>query len=91
MERKGAAIHVLNQIQKKIEPTSKCISGIGRLEIDEEVDNDDVPLQSRNASMTEHARTLQRKQSTLSLSRGQKMCKLVKELGLGVLFIPWIW
>lgn len=90
--RKGAATHVLNQVQKGMGQQGKCLSGIGRLTLTTEADDSNGLAESYSTSITEQVRQIQRKNITLQLSRGQKLCtKLVKELGLGILLNKEIW
>lgn len=90
----GAAIHVLNQMQKmQIDATGQgsWISGVGRVTLED--DKSDVLLiESGKVSITEQAKQVQRKHISVQLSRGQKLStQLVKELGFGILFSPRIW
>lgn len=94
-DRRGAAIHVLNKMQSMplgSGPRGRWISGVGRVALTREgevgvpqPDNDDHGIAERH-------RQAQRKRISMQLSRGQKLrTKLVKELGLGILFSPKIW
>lgn len=90
----GAAIHVLNQMQKmQIDATGQgsWISGVGRVTLED--DKSDVLLiESGKVSITEQAKQVRRKHISVQLSRGQKLStQLVKELGFGILFSPRIW
>jgi hypothetical protein len=90
--RKGAATHVLNKIQR----SGKYIKSLGKLtlENDGNSQNDGRTGTSSDGqdTITERKRKLQRQRIVTQLSRGQKLStKLVKELGLGILFSPQIW
>lgn len=94
VDRRGAAIHVLNQMQKmQIDATGQgsWISGVGRVTLED--DKSDVLLiESGKVSITEQAKQVRRKRISVQLSRGQKLStQLVKELGFGILFSPRIW
>ena len=86
VSRKGAASHVLNKIQQ----SEKCIKGLGRLTMDD--DGTTGTSSDGQDSMTKRNRKQQRQRIVTQLSRGQKLkTKLVKELGLGILFSLKIW
>jgi hypothetical protein len=93
--RRGAAIHVLNRmqvLQTRTEQPGKWIRGVGRLTLGEEGDGSGISPESHDTSVADRVRHSQRKRITMQLSRGNKLCtKLVKELGLGILFRPDIW
>ncbi len=95
VNRRGAAIHVLDRMQSirtDTEPPGKWISGIGRVALGQEGDEFDLSPGSCNVGITERDRQLRRKRISMQLSRGQKLStKLVKELGLGILFSSKIW
>ena len=96
VDRRGAAIHVLNRMQGLRTDTEqqpgKWISGVGRVALGKEGDGSDLSPEGCDVGITERARQLQRKRISMQLSRGQKLStKLVKELGLGILFSPKIW
>ncbi|MCJ1477241.1 hypothetical protein MMC13_005912 [Lambiella insularis] len=95
VDRKGAATHVLNTMwstQREAAPRGRWIGGLGNVAIEQEGDNADLDLDGSNAGVTAKDRQLQRKRISVQLSRGQKLStKLVKELGLGILFSPKIW
>jgi hypothetical protein len=86
VSRKGAASHVLNEIQR----SGKCIKSLGRLTL--ENDGRTGTSSDGQDTITERNRKQQRQRIVIQLSRGQKLStKLVKELGLGILFSPEIW
>jgi hypothetical protein len=95
VNRRGAAMHVLNRMQgirTDTEPPGKWISGVGRVALGQEGDESDLSSGSCNVGITERDRQLRRKRISIQLSRGQKLStKLVKELGLGILFSSKIW
>jgi hypothetical protein len=95
VDRKGAAIHVLNQmqgVQLSGGLRGRWISGVGRVTLTTEGYGSSLPLDDGDLGITERDRQAQRKRITMQLSRGQKLStKLVKELGLGILFSPKIW
>lgn len=95
VNHKGAAIHVLNRmqgLQPRPEKPGKWISGVGKLALGKEGDESGFSPENYNAGIDERARNLQRKRISTQLSRSQKLStKLVKELGLGILFSPKIW
>jgi hypothetical protein len=95
VNRRGAAMHVLNRMQgirTDTEPPGKWISGVGRVALGQEGDESDLSPGSSNVGITERDRQLRRKRISMQLSRGQKLStKLVKELGLGILFSSKIW
>jgi hypothetical protein len=95
VDRKGAATHVLNRmqgLQTGHEQPGKWIRGVGRLTLGEEGNESATSPQSCDASIVDQARLSRRKHISMQLSRGQKLStKLVKELGLGILFSPKIW
>lgn len=92
VDRRGAAIHVLDGMQGL--PTmndqyGKCIRNVGRITFGEER-NESCDL--ADDSITEKNTQLMRRRINMQLSRGNKLStKLVKELGLGILFSPNIW
>ncbi|KAF4230400.1 hypothetical protein CNMCM6457_005976 [Aspergillus fumigatiaffinis] len=92
VDRRGAAIHTLNRMQdSQMGPArqSKWISGIGRVALEGQEASQN---QSTDASLTHQARVSQRTRILMQLTRGRKLrTKLVRELGLGVLFCPKIW
>jgi hypothetical protein len=60
--------------------------------LDQKEDESHLLLESYNIGITKRDRQLQRKRISIQLSRGQKLSmKLVKELGLGILFSLKIW
>src|SRR5271170_6221823 len=95
VEHKGASIHVLNKMQDlqiRTEQTGKWVSGVGRIDVTKEGNNSDMPPESCDASITERIRYSQRRRISMQLSRGQKLStKLVRQLGIGILFSPEIW
>jgi hypothetical protein len=90
VNRRGAAIHVLNKMQA--EQPGRWVKGLGRLTLGEEGNEPAISPKSCDASISEQARSSQRKRINRQLSRGRKLStKLVKELSLGILFSPKIW
>ncbi|RHZ45973.1 uncharacterized protein CDV56_104172 [Aspergillus thermomutatus] len=92
--RRGAATYVLNRMQGLRMGSARqgrWISGIGRVTLEE--DGPEVPLEeSGDVSLTEKARKSERSRFGFQVSRGRILStKLVRELGLGVLFCPKIW
>lgn len=94
VDRKGAAIHVLNTMQSipcGIAPRGRWIGGLGRVAVEQEGDAADL-YPDGDTGITETDRRRQRKRISVQLSRGQRLStKLVKVLGLGILFSPKIW
>jgi hypothetical protein len=92
---RGASIYVLDNMQglrTDTETPGKWISGIGRVALGKGEDESDLPLESCDVGITERERQLRRKRISIQLSRGQKLStKLVKNLGLGILFSSKIW
>jgi hypothetical protein len=93
VDRRGAAIHVLDRMQGLDSgPQGRWISGVGRVALGKGGNESDLPPDSTNIGITELDRQLQRKRISIQLSRGQKLStKLIKELGLGILFSSKIW
>lgn len=95
VNHRGAAIHVLNQMQNMrtvVQPPDTWINGIGRAVVGEKQGESSAFLESGSVSIAKRDNQLQRKRVSMQLSRGQKLStKLVKELGLGILFSPKIW
>lgn len=93
--RRGAAIHVLNEMQHLPTDTERpgtCLRGVGRIDLPDKGNSMHHLSSSRSDSIAEQDKRLQRKRISLQLSRGQKLStKLVKGLGLGILFSPKIW
>ena len=93
--RRGAAIHVLNEMQHLPADTERVgtwLSGVGRISLRDEECGTHHLSSSHGFSITEQDKQLQRKRIGMQLSRGQKLStKLVKGLGLGILFSPKIW
>ena len=94
VDRKGAAIHVLNTIQSTQWGTAtrgRWISGLGRVAVEQEGNAADL-CPDVDTGVTETDRRRQRKRVSVQLSRGQRLStKLIKALGLGILFSPKIW
>jgi len=92
VDRRGALIHVLDRMQgrqTRTEQPGKWVRGVGRLTMGEDCSRSS---NSTDVSIAERNRQLQRKRINTQLSRGHKLStKLVKELGLGILFSPNIW
>lgn len=80
---RGASSHVMNQIQRR------WISGVGVVTLHEGDSN--FLSGSAPATITEGAKRLQRSRLQMQLNRGKMCAKLVKELGLGILFDQNIW
>ncbi|KAE8396945.1 hypothetical protein BDV37DRAFT_289843 [Aspergillus pseudonomiae] len=80
---RGAALHVMNQIQ------DRWISGVGIVTPHEDEYNS--LSRSGSSSITAEGKYLQRKRINTQLYRGKMCTKLVKELGLGILFDRNIW
>jgi hypothetical protein len=94
VSRRGAAIHVLNELQGQqtnTELPGKSIRGVGRLTLRKKGDEPAISSKSYDSSVAERARYLQRKRISIQLGRGHRLKKLVKELGWGILFSPKIW
>jgi hypothetical protein len=92
--RRGAAIHVLNELQGQqtnTELPGKSIRGVGRLTLRKEGDKPAISSKSYDFSVIERARDLQRKRISMQLSKGRRLKKLVRELDLGILFSLKIW
>lgn len=92
VDRRGAATHVLDGIEKfeeSIEERPRWISGVGRVTAHKE----GIDLfKNSQPSVDQAQKHLRRKQITLQLIRGRKLTtKLVKELGTGILFHRKIW
>lgn len=94
VDHKGAATHVLNAmggVQWSAAPRGGSISGVGTVAIWQEEDSTDLNPEN-DGGISAKDRQLQRKRISLQLSRGQKLStKLIKDLGLGILFSPKIW
>lgn len=87
MNCRRAATQVLNQMQG-----GRWISGIGRVALTAEEDASAMPSYDRGLSMNEQNSQAQRKRISTQLTRGQRLStRIVKELGLGILFSPKIW
>jgi hypothetical protein len=94
VKRRGAATNVLNSMQDlrtDTETPGKWISGIGRVALGKGGDGSDLPPESCDIGIIKRSERLRKKHISMQLSRGQKLSKLVKELGLGILFNPNIW
>jgi len=94
VDHKGAATHVLNDMQSTQRgpaPQGRWIGGVGWVAPEQKGSVSDLESESGGASITEKSRRLQRKRISVQLSRGQKITTLVKKLGLGILFSPTIW
>ncbi|KAL4869551.1 hypothetical protein BDV12DRAFT_196177 [Aspergillus spectabilis] len=93
VDRRGAAIHVLDEMQNtqmNVEGQGRWISGVGLVALNQ--DELSHELTGNPASIIESDRRQQRKHLSMQLSRGQKLStKLVKELGFGILFSKRIW
>lgn len=82
---KTAASYVLSDLRKSKSP-GKSIKGIGKLTLEE---RGNIPLKNDKPSI---AKEKERENIRMQLGRGHKLKdKLVKELGLGILFSPGIW
>lgn len=94
VDHKGAATHVLDSMQNTpsgAAPRGKWISGVGMVAIENEGNTADLSTKSGDGVIAAKDRQL-RGRIKVQLSRGQKLSKkLVKELGLGILFSPKIW
>ena len=92
VNRRGAAIHVLNELQNT--QKMKSIKGVGRLALKEGGRVSDTPdtLPKNCDSISEQVKTRKRENLLVLLNRGSRLKeRLVKELGLGILFSPKIW
>ena len=93
LRHKGAAMQVLDSIQGlrlNTKKSGKSISGIGRVTLAE--DQNELSISDYNPSIAKNIQRSKRKQITMQLSRSKQLStKLVKELGLGVLFNRSIW
>jgi hypothetical protein len=78
-------------LRTDFEPPGTWISGVGRVALSKEGSKSDLSAESGDVGITERARQLQRKRISMQLNRGQKLSKLITELGLGILFSPKIW
>ena len=86
MSRKGAATDVLDEIQR----SGKCIKSLGELTVDN--NGTDSTVSKEQDTMAKRIREKKRRGLVAQLSRGQRLStRLVKELGLGILFSPKIW
>jgi len=84
--RKGAATHVLNEMQ-----SGKWIKSLGRLTLGDGGRETGTTSDGQD-TITERNKRLRRERIKTQLSRGRKLStKLVKELGFGILFSPKIW
>ena len=82
VERRGAATHVLNELHEKM----KSIKGVGKLALKEGGTAENC------GSIPEQVKGKTRKHIHVLLNRGSVLKeRLVKELGLGILFSPKIW
>jgi hypothetical protein len=86
VERRGAAIHVLNELHEKM----KSIKGVGKLALKEGVCL--IFLLRTATPLPNTFKGKKRKHLHVLLNRGSASKeRLVKELGLGILFSPQIW
>ena len=87
VDHKGAATHLLDKIQR----SGKYIKSLGMLTLEDGDATIDGPSDARG-TLAERNKKLQRKRLITQLSRGQTLSnKLVKKLGLGILFDKNIW
>jgi hypothetical protein len=87
VERRGAAIHVPNELHEKM----KSIKGVGKLALKEGGSMSNLPPENCD-SIPEHVKGKKRKHLHVLLNRGSALKeRLVKEPGLGILFNPKIW
>ncbi|KAK5042845.1 hypothetical protein LTR84_012800 [Exophiala bonariae] len=90
--RRGAAIHVLNEMQHLSADTTRlgtCLSGVRRIDLQDEGNSTHHLSSDRGLSVAKQDKRLQRKRISIQLTRGQKLStKLIKGLGLGILFSP---
>ena len=88
VERRGAATHVLNELHEKM----KSIKGVGKLALKEGGSMSNLPPTENCGSIPEQVKGKTRKHIHVLLNRGFVLKeRLVKELGLGILFSPKIW
>ncbi|BDD60236.1 hypothetical protein MAP00_005381 [Monascus purpureus] len=83
VKQRGAAKHVMDQIQ------NRWIGGVGTVTLQE--GSSYYQAGSGPASISAEAKHLQRNRISMQLNRGKLCAKLVKELGLGILFDENIW
>ncbi|KAB8213056.1 hypothetical protein BDV33DRAFT_210576 [Aspergillus novoparasiticus] len=83
VKQRGAAKHVMDQIQKR------WIGGVGKITLQE--GNSHYLSGSSPASISAKEKYIQRNRISMQLSRGKQCAKLVKNLGLGILFDENIW
>lgn len=76
-------MHVMDQIQ------DRWISGVGIVTLHEDKPN--FPSKSGPVSITVKEKSLQRSHIKMQLNRGKRCTKLVKDLGVGILFDQNIW
>jgi hypothetical protein len=87
VDHKGAATYLLDRIQQ----SGKYIKSLGMLTL-EDGDATINSLSDAQGTLAERTQKLQRKRLITQLSRGQALSnKLVKKLGLGILFNKNIW
>ncbi|CEL01164.1 hypothetical protein ASPCAL00753 [Aspergillus calidoustus] len=93
VDRRGAAIHVLNEMQTtrgSVEGRGRWMSGVGMVALNQSEPSHELP--SSPVSLAESDQRQRRKLISMQLSRGQKLStKLVKNLGFGILFSKKIW
>ncbi|KAL4869118.1 hypothetical protein BDV12DRAFT_196550 [Aspergillus spectabilis] len=92
VQRRGAAIHVLDRIQKESMRATEMgswISGVGKVTLEQ--DESGFLSTSRHDSITTRQKNLQRRHIRMQLSRGKLSTQLVEGLGLGILFDRNIW
>ncbi|KAL2844845.1 hypothetical protein BJX68DRAFT_269381 [Aspergillus pseudodeflectus] len=93
VDRRGAAIHVLNEMQttrRSVEDQGRWISGIGTVALNQSEAGHELP--GSPVSLAESDQRQRRKLISMQLSRGQKLStKLAKNLGFGILFSKKIW
>lgn len=93
VDRRGAAIHVLNEMQTtrgSVEGRERWMSGVGMVALNQSEPSHELP--SSPVSLAESDQRQRRKLISMQLSRGQKLStKLVKKLGFGILFSKKIW
>jgi hypothetical protein len=93
VDRRGAAIHVLNEMQttrRSVEDQGRWISGVGTVALNQSEAGHELP--GSPVSLAESDQRQRRKLISMQLSRGQKLStKLTKNLGFGILFSKKIW
>ena len=95
VDQRGAAMHVLDKMQNMplgSGPQGRWISGVGRVALTTQGEVGVPQPHDNDHGIMQRDKQAQRKRISVQLSRGQKLSdKLIRGLGLGILFSPKIW